>query len=94
MWSAKSLAGVRKGEALPVTAAAAGPWAALASSAAEVHGLLGILLTVPGTQSPAHPADALCPLPESSAGLLVLLCSRSSGCAEGLEGLMPCGCRV
>lgn len=26
-----------------------------------------------GTQSPAQPADALCPLPESSAGLLVLL---------------------
>lgn len=48
MGSAKSLAGVRKGEALPVSAAATGPRAALAGPAAEENGLPGILLTLSG----------------------------------------------
>lgn len=61
MWSAKSPAGGRKGEAVPVSAAAAGPCAALASSAAEVHGLLCILLTVSGDTEPSTSCRCIVP---------------------------------
>lgn len=61
MWSAESLAGVRKGGALPVSAAAAGPRAALAGPAAEVDGLPGILLTVPGDTEPSTTCRCLMP---------------------------------
>lgn len=55
------IAGMRKGEALPVSAAAVGPCAALASSAAEVDGLLGILLIVPGDTEPGTSCRCIIP---------------------------------
>lgn len=58
-----------------VSPTAAGPCTALLQrwSDSQMSSLLCL-----GTQSAAQPADASCPLPDSSMGLLVLLCTSSS----------------